>query len=138
MEKIKSETHDKIELRDPIFEEKDLITQYQQARVFVYPSKAQTGETFGLAVLEAMSCGCVPLVSLLECFSDFIKDGINGFQLKAELSEREDALFKGLQTLLNNPNLESLNKHAQNTAKEYEVRHVAGQFLQDFQTLINE
>ena len=138
LEKIKSEAHDKIEIREPIFEEKDLIKQYQQARVFVYPSQAQTGETFGLAVLEAMSCGCVPLVSPLECFSDFIKDEINGVQLKAELSDREDALFKGLQALLNNPNLESLSNHAQNTAKEYEVRHVAGQFLLDFQTLINE
>jgi glycosyltransferase involved in cell wall biosynthesis len=138
LEKIKSEACDKIEIREPVFEENNLIQQYQQARVFVYPSQAQTGETFGLAVLEAMSCGCVPLVSPLECFSDFIKDGINGFQLKAELSDWEDALFKGLKTLLNNPNFESLNNHARNTAKEYEVRHVAGQFLQDFQTLINQ
>ena len=30
--------------------------------------------------LEAMSCGCVPLVSDLECFEDFLKDGHNGFR----------------------------------------------------------
>ena len=32
-----------------------------------------------VAPLEAMANGCVPLVSSLDCFRDYIQDGMNGF-----------------------------------------------------------
>jgi glycosyltransferase involved in cell wall biosynthesis len=38
----------------------DLVLLYQRADVFCFPSLC---DTYGIAVLEAMSCGCVPLVS---------------------------------------------------------------------------
>ena len=61
-----------MELLDPIFDRDALKKEMKKAKLFIYPSQAKEGETFGLAVLEAMSCGCVPVVSTLPCFMDFI------------------------------------------------------------------
>ena len=62
----------------PIFNDEELSRMYETASIFVYPSLAEKGETFGLAPLEAMSWGVVPVVSDLECFKDFVKTGENG------------------------------------------------------------
>lgn len=138
IEKIKSEGEGMVEIMDPVFEEKDLRALYQQARLFVYPSKANTGETFGLAVLEAMSCGCVPLVSSLDCFGDFINDGVNGVRIKAESMELENSLLKELKYLLLNHSLSSFSEQTIQTAKEYDIDRVADQFLCDFKKLVRE
>ncbi|MEK9772794.1 MAG: glycosyltransferase family 4 protein [Opitutae bacterium] len=136
LRKVLAEGNESVEIIDPIFEEKELIAEYKKARVFVYPSKAWAGETFGLAVLEAMSCGCVPIVSSLECFADFMNSGINGIRVKGEPGHLEDSLLNELQNLLNNPNLEPFSKQAILTAQEYEVDRVAAQFLADFNKLM--
>ena len=67
-----------VEWLGPIYGEQELQSQYQQASIFVYPSLAERGETFGLAPLEAMAFGAVPIVSDLACFRDFISTGLNG------------------------------------------------------------
>ena len=136
LEKIKSASENKIEIREPVFEEKDLIKQYQEARIFVYPSQAKTGETFGLAVLEAMSCGCVPLVSSLGCFSDFIENGVNGIQINENRKKLECSLFDGLLDLIHSKKLNQLSGQALQTAKAYHVEKVASQYLTDFENLI--
>lgn len=64
---------------EPIFDKDRLNLEYERAKLFAYPSLAEKGETFGLAPLEAMAWGCVPIVSDLECFKDFIRHGENGF-----------------------------------------------------------
>ena len=68
-----------IEILEPTFSSVELKKELEKARLFVYPSLAEKGETFGLAVLEAMSCGCVPLVSSLECFQDLVEENENGY-----------------------------------------------------------
>lgn len=64
---------------DPVFEPSQLAAWYRQCAVFAYPSLAERGETFGVAVLEAMASGCVPVVSALGCFADLVDPGRNGF-----------------------------------------------------------
>lgn len=54
-----------ITFHGPIFDMQALSEFYRQASIFVYPSVAENGETFGLAPLEAMSWGCTPVVSNL-------------------------------------------------------------------------
>ena len=44
-----------MELLDPIFDRNALKKEMEKAKLFIYPSQAKEGETFGLAVLEAMS-----------------------------------------------------------------------------------
>lgn len=68
-----------VEWVEPIFDKDRLNLEYERAKLFTYPSLAEKGETFGLAPLEAMAWGCVPIVSDLECFKDFIRHGENGF-----------------------------------------------------------
>src|SRR5256714_390393 len=63
----------------PIFDSAKLANAYRNARLFIYPSLAECGESFGLAPLEAMAHGCAVLVSNLDCFGDFIREGETGF-----------------------------------------------------------
>ena len=125
-----------VEILEPVFEEEALIKEYQQARVFAYPSQASTGETFGLAVLEAMSCGCVPLVSSLECFRDFIENGKNGYQLQVRRDAPLQSLAESMQRILGETELEQLSDAAIKTAAHYQIDQVALQFLHDFEELL--
>jgi glycosyltransferase involved in cell wall biosynthesis len=54
----------------------DPETYFRQAKVFVLPS---TNEGLSTAMLESMSCGCVPVVSDVGNTSEAVKNGINGF-----------------------------------------------------------
>ena len=138
LEKLKSAAGDGMEICDPVFEEKELIKQYQEAHIFVYPSKAKKGETFGLAVLEAMRCGCVPLVSSLQCFEDFITHGENGVRVETQEILGKNGLVEALNNLLIDPEIEQLSKRAVITAQKYETDLVATQFLEDFEELMSK
>ena len=136
-EEVRKSGGENVEILEPVFEEEVLIKEYQQARVFAYPSQASTGETFGLAVLEAMSCGCVPVVSSLECFRDFIENGKNGYQM--EVRREEDTLHslaESMQRILGETKLEELSESAIKTAAHYQIDQVALQFLHDFEELL--
>ena len=65
-------------LLNPEFNERTLAGVYRRINIFCYPSLAEKGETFGVAVAEAMAAGAVPVVSRLACFTDFVRDGHNG------------------------------------------------------------
>jgi glycosyltransferase involved in cell wall biosynthesis len=66
------------ELRPPEFGEQALVRLYRGLDIFCYPSVAERGETFGVAVAEAMAAGAVPVVSDLPCFGDFVRAGETG------------------------------------------------------------
>ena len=80
-----------------------------------------------------MSCGCVPLVSSLECFSDFIEDGVNGFQDKIDTKPLENSLLKAFRGLLDHAELEQMSEQAYCTAQDYKVEKVAIKYLTDFE-----
>jgi glycosyltransferase involved in cell wall biosynthesis len=65
-------------LLNPEFNDRTLAGVYRRIHIFCYPSLAEKGETFGVAVAEAMAAGAVPVVSRLACFTDFVRDGANG------------------------------------------------------------
>lgn len=62
----------------PQFDPEKLAQHYGEMDVFCYPSLADKGETFGVAVAEAMAAGCAPVVSNLACFRDLVRDGDTG------------------------------------------------------------
>ena len=129
-----------IEIHDPIFERHTLKQEMEKVRFFIYPSVSNKGETFGLAVLEAMSCGCVPIVSSLPCFSDFINFGIEGFCLN-EIRNRnliEIINYKLCEILeASDLTIKNMAIASWKRAKEYELEKVADRYLEDFSSLLS-
>jgi glycosyltransferase involved in cell wall biosynthesis len=122
--------------RGSIFDPGALEQEYRRARIFVYPSLAERGESFGLAPLEAMSQGCAALVSDLACFRDFISDGETGFVFKHRAALPAEALREKLARITGDPALlATVAEAAYRKAAEYSVSRVADQFLKDFATL---
>ena len=75
---------------------------YRLGDVFVLPSRGP-GETWGLAINEAMACGRAVVASTkVGCAPDLIEDGTNGFVFE---SENEEALAETLQALIDRPGL---------------------------------
>ena len=133
--KIKDKSNGSIEIMEPVFDSKEIIKELSQASVFVYPSLAERGETFGMAILEAMSLGCVPLTSSLCCFEIFnIKK--NGFSFD-HTNEDKSLLIKSVlkKVISSNKDLPRLSQLAQEHAKTFELSRISKKFLRDFQEL---
>jgi glycosyltransferase involved in cell wall biosynthesis len=123
----------KIELLEPIFDERALAKQYRSASVFAYPSLAEQGETFGLAVLEAMAAGCAPVVSALGCFQDFVRDGENGLVFDHRVADPVAKLAERLvAAAAPAAELERRRHAAWSTARGYTLPEIAGRFIADF------
>jgi glycosyltransferase involved in cell wall biosynthesis len=128
---------DRIEFRGAIFDDAALMQEYRRARLFVYPSLAETGESFGLAPLEAMAHGCAVLVSGLSCFHDFIQDGATGFSFDHRAPVPEDALRDRLRALMRDEALlEHVSAAGREVAAGFSITRVADQFLADFDAVV--
>lgn len=86
---------------------------FNNSKIFVLCS---LGEGFPLSMIEAMSCGCVPIVTDVGDVSDVIENGRNGFLIKNYQNEKE--LAEIIEKLLNDP--ERLNKIYTHTQKIHE------------------
>lgn len=118
----------------PVFDAAQLDAHYRRAAIFVYPSLAERGETFGLAPLEAMARGCATVVSGLACFQDFVRDGVNAAVFD---HRQEGALERELARLAGDPALRArLGAQGRKTAREYLPERVAGLFLEDFAAIL--
>ena len=127
---------ERITFFDPAFDDETLRQDLGRAGLFVYPSLAERGETFGLAALEAMSCGCPPLVSGLSCFKDFVSDGENGFVFNHLDTDVAVALRDKLAKVLHNPEcLSDAGLKASRDAADYALKPVARLFLEDFESI---
>lgn len=136
LQDLASKSQGKIELVGPQFDGVCLRREMDSAGVFVYPSLAATGETFGLAPLEAMARGCIPVVSDLECFRDFVHPGLNGFVFQRHGGEK--ALRERLCDVFNHSNLLGLSAQAQSTAQQFRLGNVAELYLSDFNAVLCE
>jgi glycosyltransferase involved in cell wall biosynthesis len=110
----------------------------RRATIFVYPSVAEKGESFGLAPLEAMSQGCVSIVSDLACFRDFITGDVTGLIFDHRTADPAEALCAQLRRLAADPMLRArLALAAYAKAREFTKEKVAAQYLEDFDLLVN-
>lgn len=128
-----------IEWLGPIYDQQQLMGHYQQAALFVYPSLAEQGETFGLAPLEAMACGAVPIVSNLACFRDFITSGVNGLVFNHRAAYAPGLLATQILELANNQDQrEAMAQAALAIRQSHHPATIAADFLQCFEELIHQ
>lgn len=126
----------RIQLLDPQFDDQSLAAIYRQINIFCYPSLAEQGETFGVAVAEAMAAGAVPVVSRLACFTDFVHDGTNGLTFDHAAPDAAQQLAAVLIRLLREPALQQhLAAAAQKSVRHYDYTRYASALLDDFTQL---
>ena len=124
------------EFRPAEFAPDRLAAVYRSLEVFCYPSLATLGETFGVAVVEAMAAGAVPVVSDLPCFRDFIRAGENGEVFDHTATDAATRLAAALARLLTDPaRRERLARAARHDAQAYDFTAFADRLLTDFSTL---
>jgi glycosyltransferase involved in cell wall biosynthesis len=129
----------KIFFRGPVFDPVSLEQNFRTARLFVYPSLAERGESFGLAPLEAMAHGCAVLVSNLDCFHDFIRDGDTGFVFDHRLKSPAETLRQRIENVtIDEDLLARVAEAGYRKSTEYSLARVADQFLHDFSLLIGK
>lgn len=120
-----------------IFDPTALEQTFRSARIFAYPSLAERGESFGLAPLEAMTHGCAVVVSSLDCFGDFIRDGETGFIFDHRLGDPVASLGEKLETLaVDEAVLARVAEAGCRKSEEYSLSRVADRFIADFSSLI--
>ena len=120
-----------------IFDAIALEQTFRAARLFVYPSLAEQGESFGLAPLEAMAHGCAVLVSNLDCFHDFIRESETGFIFDHRSNSPSETLRDKIDNIVADETLLARVAEAgYRKAAEYSLDRVASQFLDDFSSLI--
>src|SRR5437660_416759 len=123
--------------RGPVFDPIALSREFRSARLFVYPSLAEKGESFGLAPLEAMAHRCAVVVSNLDCFHDFIREGETGFIFNHRVANAADALRKKIENaMVDETLLARVAEAGYRKSAQYSLSHVADQFLDDFNSLV--
>ncbi len=123
-------------LLDPEFNERTLAGVYRRINIFCYPSLAEKGETFGVAVAEAMAAGAVPVVSRLACFTDFVRDGQNGVVFDHTSPDAAAQLAAVLARLLGEAEWrQQLATTARRDARAYDYGTYAESLLADFAQL---
>jgi glycosyltransferase involved in cell wall biosynthesis len=128
---------DRIIFRGPLFDSIALEREFRSARLFVYPSLAEKGESFGLAPLETMAHRCAVLVSNLDCFHDFIREGETGFIFDHRAPNPADALREKIENVLvDEPLVARVAEAGYRKSAEFSLAKVADQFLNDFNSLV--
>lgn len=126
-----------VEFSAPIFDLPKLAEVYQTADLFCYPSLAEKGEAFGVAPLEAMATGLVPVVSDLDCFKDFIQENETGYFFDHRSSDAAQNLASTLAAaILNWQKTCQMSVNAMQKGQEFSYRKVAARYLADFHYLL--
>lgn len=132
---LQSQYHDEhIRWLGPIYNPDALNDLYKFSLGFVYPTIDATGEAMPVAPLEAMAWGCVPVVSKLACFRDYIIHGQNGIVFDHLSADPVGALAQALGTALS-PSIHGLSRAAALVRHTHCPQHIAGLFLSDFTDL---
>ncbi len=137
LQRAAAKTEGKISFVGPIFDATELASVFRNARLFIYPSLAERGESFGLAPLEAMAHGCGVLVSNLDCFRDFIRDGETGFVFDHQAQPIAETLRDKIDNVISDETLLARVATAgYEKSAEYSTGRVAEQFLKDFGSVV--
>ena len=117
----------------PVYDPAALAKIYDQADVFVYPSVAETGESFGIAPLEAMARGVVPVVSELAVFREYLEPGVNGKVFDHSSGEAAENLAVVMQALIGDADRrKQMAIAARKTAEGFSTAVIAERYLKLF------
>jgi glycosyltransferase involved in cell wall biosynthesis len=137
LERSAAEIRNRVVFAGSIFDSAKLDQTFRSARLFVYPSLAERGESFGLAPLEAMTHGCAVLVSILDCFTDFIHDGETGFIFDHRSNSPQKNLRAKIEAITNDEGLlMRVAEAGRCKSEEYSLSRVADHFIADFNSII--
>jgi glycosyltransferase involved in cell wall biosynthesis len=133
-----AQSRERVIFAGSIFDSKALEDTFRSARLFVYPSLAERGESFGLAPLEAMTHGCGVMVSSLDCFRDFIRDSETGFIFDHRSNAPAESLRQKMETVIGDDAvLTRVGESGHRKSTEYSLARVADRFIADFSSLIH-
>ena len=139
LKRVAAKAGGKVFFAGPIFNLAALQQSFRAARLFVYPSLAERGESFGLAPLEAMAHACAVIVSNLNCFNDFIREGETGFVFNHRSNNPAQALRDKIEKVIVDPMLLAhVSEAGYRKSADYSLDHIADQFLHDFSSLVVE
>jgi glycosyltransferase involved in cell wall biosynthesis len=114
------------------FAPEKLARFYGAVDIFCYPSLAERGETFGVAVAEAMAAGAAPVVSALACFGDLVRDGETGLVFDHRAADADVLLAAALARLiLEGPLRRALGARAQVHVRRFDYPEIAAAILND-------
>jgi glycosyltransferase involved in cell wall biosynthesis len=128
--------HEKIEWVGPVFETESLNKIYRRAQVMAYPTLDALGEAMPIAPLEGMAWGCVPVVSGLACFQDYIVPGENGIVFDHQSANPTEALSDALNIAVGKMGV-GLSKRAVEVRESHGLSSIADRFVEDFRGVIN-
>jgi len=130
---------DRLVFLPPEFDAAKLAARYGAMDVFCYPSLAEQGETFGVAVAEAMAAGCVAVVSALACFQQLVRDGETGLIFDHRAPDADARLAEVLARLLADAGLRrALAARGQEHVRQYDYKESAQTVLAVLATLVDK
>jgi len=139
LEAIASSSPLNVEWVGPLYDDLQLHKEYRNASIFVYPSLAEQGEAFGVAPLEAMCFGAVPIVSSLRCFSDFVIHSYNGLIFNHRATNAVDELANSIISLIQRTSYrEFLSNHALLVRHSHHPSAISRQLIALFYTLLHD
>lgn len=125
-----SQLGDRLEICPPEFDAAKLARHYGALDIFCYPSLAEQGETFGVAVAEAMAAGCAPIVSGLACFHELVREGSTGLVFNHTSPSAETDLADLIARLLvDDDERHRLSARAQAHTRQFDYPVVASTLL---------
>ncbi len=121
---------------DPIYDPTQLAREYRNAELFCYPSFAEKGESYGVAPLEAMACGSIPVVSHLDCFTDHIQHLSTGVVFDHKNLNPAEELARQIRGILRDkPLRDLLRQNGTACAQVYSTEKKAQEFLRFFEDI---
>lgn len=108
----------------------ELVSSLHRAKYWVSASQF---ESFGIALLEAMAAGCIPIVNQIPAFKELIVNGKSGFL--TDFSDMEQTVLF-MEKLIQNPEkfkLEEVQKNAVEKAKTYQWSEIHHKMMEAYQ-----
>ncbi len=117
-------------------DQKELVSAYQKAKVFVLPS-INKNEAFGIVLLEAMACGVPVIASDLAGVRSVFENGREGFLTRPK--DPKDLKNK-IEFLLNNPlKQKQMASNARKLACEkYNKENIGKNLLKIYESVLNK